>query len=119
MVNESEKVRARLNAGCADLWFRCPLNFGDHRLAKVVEESEQNFSFASAGGGRWLITSSPGHGWTLAEAAELADPTIDPIDAAERLTALVEGLSERWLSGSITLERAQHLLAGAITAELG
>lgn len=48
-----------------------------------------------------------------------AGPGIVPIDAAERLTALVEGLSERWLSGSITLERAQHLLAGAITAELG
>lgn len=55
----------------------------------------------------------------MAQEAELADPAIDPGDAAERLTALVEGLSERWLSGSITLERAQHLLAGAITAELG
>ncbi|WP_137146198.1 TetR/AcrR family transcriptional regulator [Mycolicibacterium sp. CR10] len=55
----------------------------------------------------------------MAQDGELADPTIDPAAAAERLTALVEGLSERWLSGSITLERAQHLLAGAITAELG
>jgi len=55
----------------------------------------------------------------MAQDAEMADPTIDPVDAAERLTALVEGLSERWLSGSITLERAQHLLAGAIVAELG
>lgn len=51
--------------------------------------------------------------------AGIANPTIEPIDAAERLTVLVEGLSERRLSRSITLERAQHLLAGAITAELG
>ncbi|MFV8161445.1 TetR/AcrR family transcriptional regulator [Mycobacterium sp. 134] len=56
---------------------------------------------------------------TMAQDSGMADPGIDPTDAAERLTALVEGLSERWLSGSITLERAQHLLAGAITAELG
>ena len=41
------------------------------------------------------------------------------LDAAERLTALVEGLSQRWLSGSITLVRAQHLLAGALNTELG
>ncbi|GAB4587810.1 TetR/AcrR family transcriptional regulator [Nocardia sp. IFM 10818] len=40
-------------------------------------------------------------------------------DAAERLTALVEGLSERWLSGSITLDRARRLLSGAVAAELG
>ncbi|WP_214318338.1 TetR/AcrR family transcriptional regulator [Nonomuraea sediminis] len=40
-------------------------------------------------------------------------------DAAERLTALVEGLSERWLSGSITLERARELLRGGIALELG
>ncbi|SED63812.1 TetR/AcrR family transcriptional regulator [Rhodococcus koreensis] len=54
-----------------------------------------------------------------AQAVELADPDADPADASERLTALIEGLSERWLSGSITLERAQQLAAGAITAELG
>jgi hypothetical protein len=56
---------------------------------------------------------------TMAQGSGMADAGVDPTDAAERLTALVEGLSERWLSGSITLERAQHLLAGAITAELG
>lgn len=43
----------------------------------------------------------------------------DPADAAERLTALVEGLSNRWLSGSLTLDRARALLSGAIVAELG
>jgi AcrR family transcriptional regulator len=55
----------------------------------------------------------------IAQDAEKVDTSIDPIDAAERLTALVEGLSQRWLSGSITLERAQHLLAGALNTELG
>lgn len=54
-----------------------------------------------------------------AQAAGLADPRVAPLDAAERLTALVEGLSERWLSGSLTLERARALLTGAVDAELG
>ncbi|MFE6270174.1 TetR/AcrR family transcriptional regulator [Streptomyces goshikiensis] len=54
-----------------------------------------------------------------AQAAGRADLRVSPLDAAERLTALVEGLSERWLSGSLTLDRARALLAGAIDAELG
>src|SRR3546814_10878542 len=44
-----------------------------------------------------------------AQDAGLADPKASPADAAERLTALVEGLSERWLSGSIPIERAKEL----------
>lgn len=44
---------------------------------------------------------------------------VDAAAAAERLTALIEGLSERWHSGSLTLDRARELLTGAITAELG
>lgn len=48
-----------------------------------------------------------------------ANPEIDAAAAAERLTALVEGLSERWHSGSLTLRRARELLAGAIARELG
>lgn len=43
---------------------------------------------------------------------------IEAEDAAERLTSLVEGLSERWLSGSMDLDRARTLLRGAITLEL-
>lgn len=39
-------------------------------------------------------------------------------NAAERLTVLVEGLSGRWLNGSISLERAQRLLGDAIAVEL-
>ncbi|MFG1796992.1 TetR/AcrR family transcriptional regulator [Nocardia sp. NPDC049149] len=45
--------------------------------------------------------------------------TVAPADAAERLTALVEGLSMRWLSGSLELARARELLRGAIPVELG
>ncbi|WP_433359545.1 TetR/AcrR family transcriptional regulator [Streptosporangium sp. CA-115845] len=54
-----------------------------------------------------------------AQAAGLAAAEAEPTDAAERLTALVEGLSERWLSDSISLERARELLKGAVAAELG
>ncbi|MFD4440869.1 TetR/AcrR family transcriptional regulator [Nocardia sp. NPDC058519] len=44
--------------------------------------------------------------------------TVDATDSAERLTALVEGLSERWHSGSLDLTRARQLLTGAIELEL-
>ncbi|MFD6155970.1 TetR/AcrR family transcriptional regulator [Nocardia sp. NPDC060256] len=42
-----------------------------------------------------------------------------PADAAERLTALVEGVSMRWLSGTLELARARELVRGAIALELG
>ncbi|MEV3859732.1 TetR/AcrR family transcriptional regulator [Streptomyces sp. NPDC050095] len=48
-----------------------------------------------------------------------AAPGVDAQAAAERLTALVEGLSERWLSGSAPLERVRELLRGAVDLELG
>ncbi|MGW3039687.1 TetR/AcrR family transcriptional regulator [Kitasatospora sp. NPDC001159] len=38
--------------------------------------------------------------------------------AAERLTALLEGLSTRWLSGSLPLAHARTLMVGAIDAEV-
>lgn len=44
--------------------------------------------------------------------------TVDPTASAERLTTLVEGLSERWHSGSLDLDRAHELLTGAIELEL-
>ncbi|MGW0662273.1 TetR/AcrR family transcriptional regulator [Streptodolium elevatio] len=47
------------------------------------------------------------------------DPHVVPADAAERLTALVEGISERWVSGSLPLARARALLRSAIALELG
>lgn len=45
------------------------------------------------------------------------DDQVDPVAAAERLTALVEGLSDRWLSGSLELERARELLRVAVVRE--
>jgi AcrR family transcriptional regulator len=54
-----------------------------------------------------------------AQAAGLADAQVDPQAAGARLTALVEGLSDRWLSGSLALEEARDLLAGAVAHELG
>jgi AcrR family transcriptional regulator len=47
------------------------------------------------------------------------DAAVDADRTAERLTALVDGLSARWLAGLITRERARELLADAIAAELG
>ncbi|NEE53445.1 TetR family transcriptional regulator, partial [Streptomyces sp. SID8455] len=47
----------------------------------------------------------------MAPAAKLAA-------AAERLTALLEGLSMRWLSGGLAIDHARTLLAGGIEAEL-
>ncbi|MEU7217507.1 TetR/AcrR family transcriptional regulator [Nocardia iowensis] len=44
---------------------------------------------------------------------------IAPADAAERLTALVEGVSMRWLSGTLELARARELVRGAVPLELG
>ncbi|MEU0830015.1 TetR/AcrR family transcriptional regulator [Streptomyces sp. NPDC056231] len=38
--------------------------------------------------------------------------------AAERLTALLEGLSMRWLSGGLRVDHARALMQGAIEAEL-
>jgi AcrR family transcriptional regulator len=49
---------------------------------------------------------------------EAEAPHVDAGPAAERLTALVDGLSSRWLSGAITRERARDLLEAAIAAEL-
>jgi AcrR family transcriptional regulator len=42
----------------------------------------------------------------------------DPRDAAERLTALVDGLSARWLAGLLERKRARSLLADAVRVEL-
>jgi AcrR family transcriptional regulator len=43
---------------------------------------------------------------------------IDPLAAAERLTSLIEGLSCRWLSGTLSTERARALLREALALEL-
>jgi AcrR family transcriptional regulator len=49
-----------------------------------------------------------------AEAPELSDARA----AAERLTALVDGLSNRWLAGALDRDRARELLRTAIDREL-
>ena len=43
---------------------------------------------------------------------------LDAGAAAERLTALIDGLSSRWLAGLCPRERAAELLGGAVEAEL-
>jgi len=47
-----------------------------------------------------------------------ANAETDARASAERLTALVEGLSDRWLSGSTPLERARDLVRQAVSLEL-
>jgi AcrR family transcriptional regulator len=54
----------------------------------------------------------------VASAIEAEAPGKDAHAAAERLTALVDGLSSRWLSGALDRERARELLDAAISAEL-
>ncbi|MFF2081197.1 TetR/AcrR family transcriptional regulator [Kitasatospora sp. NPDC058162] len=63
------------------------------------------------------------HTWVhdVAELLARANPTgTAPAHAAaaERLTALIEGLSVRWLSGSLSLDHARRLLRGAVDTEL-
>lgn len=42
-----------------------------------------------------------------------------PDEAAERLSAIVNGLSAKWLIGALTLERARLLVRGAVEREFG
>ncbi|MGA5821215.1 TetR/AcrR family transcriptional regulator [Kitasatospora sp. NPDC094028] len=63
------------------------------------------------------------HTWVhdIAELLARADPAgTAPAHAAsaERLTTLVEGLSVRWLSGSLPLDHARRLLRSAVDTEL-
>ncbi len=58
----------------------------------------------------------------LVEAAQAegrASGGVDARAAAERLTALVEGVSGRWLAGSLSVEQAQDLIRQGVRAELG
>ncbi|MFD0150600.1 TetR/AcrR family transcriptional regulator [Streptomyces sp. NPDC055721] len=45
-------------------------------------------------------------------------PAVRLAASAERLTALLEGLSMRWLSGCLTIDHARTLLSEAVEAEL-
>ncbi|SDZ27540.1 regulatory protein, tetR family [Amycolatopsis xylanica] len=53
-----------------------------------------------------------------AQAAGRVAAEVDAELAAEHLTALVEGLSERWHSGSITLDHARRVLVAALAGQL-
>ncbi|MGW8603946.1 TetR/AcrR family transcriptional regulator [Streptomyces sp. NPDC055893] len=53
----------------------------------------------------------------LAEACP-AVPAPTLTASAERLTALTEGLSTRWLSGALPLDRARELMRAALSVEL-
>ncbi|MFE0020991.1 TetR family transcriptional regulator C-terminal domain-containing protein, partial [Amycolatopsis sp. NPDC059021] len=66
------------------------------------------------GGGRPAVADAIRRG----QRAGAIPARTNPVDAAERLTALIEGLSERWLSGSMTVARARTLLHDAIAREL-
>lgn len=44
--------------------------------------------------------------------------SVDPDEAGQRLTALTEGLSSRWLSGVISISEARGLLERAVIHEL-
>ncbi len=54
-----------------------------------------------------------------AQAEDPSPPRSEPETVAQRLVALTEGLSDRWLSGLLTLEAARGLLRGAIAQEVG
>ncbi|WP_329620507.1 TetR/AcrR family transcriptional regulator [Streptomyces sp. NBC_01255] len=45
-------------------------------------------------------------------------PAVGLAAAAERLTALLEGLSMRWLSGGLAIDHARSLMAQAVEVEL-
>jgi AcrR family transcriptional regulator len=55
---------------------------------------------------------------TAQQAGEIAKDA-EPRAAAERLTALVEGVSGRWLAGEISTEHAQQLIRTGVRHELG
>lgn len=85
------------------------LAWGELR-ASAVFEPELRDRLAAASG-LWVAE--------IAELVAAAGEYAKAEDVAERLTALVEGLSERWLSGTLALARARDLLVGGIAAELG
>ncbi|MER5873057.1 TetR/AcrR family transcriptional regulator [Streptomyces sp. NPDC002044] len=68
--------------------------------------------------------ASAGAAWVAEVAGHLAEvcpaaPDGAVTAAAERLTALLEGLSVRWLSGLLPLEHARGLLRESIAVEVG
>ena len=89
--------------------------WGELRASAVFDPDLRDFLRRSTQGWNTEIADAV----RRAQRADLADAKADPHDVAEHLTTLVEGLSERWLSGSMTVDRARELLRGAIVAQLG
>lgn len=81
--------------------------------AHAVFDPELRAELAAAGAA-W-VAEVAGH---LAELCPAAGP-VAVTAAAERLTALLEGLSVRWLSGLLPLLHARCLLREAIGVEIG
>lgn len=90
--------------------------WGELRASAVFETEELRAALA-ASTGSWA--KDVADVVRQARAEGLAAEGAAAEDVADRLTALVEGLSERWLSGSLPVARARALLLGAITLELG
>ncbi|QDY80333.1 TetR/AcrR family transcriptional regulator [Streptomyces qinzhouensis] len=85
--------------------------WGELRASAVFEEAlREDLARATLD---WVqeVAALLGRVQPLAPASSLAA-------AAERLTALLEGLSMRWLSGGIRVDHARDLVRGAIDAEL-
>lgn len=67
--------------------------------------------------GLWVASIEQLIAGAQAEGAVAA--SVDAAAAAARLAALIDGLSTRWLTGSLSTEAARGLLAGALALELG
>lgn len=88
--------------------------WGELRASALFEQELQDV----------LLVSTQGWNDEIAELITQVEDAGGEIDqemcgaAAARLTTMVEGLSQRWLSGSMSLSDAQDLLRGGIELEL-
>jgi AcrR family transcriptional regulator len=88
--------------------------WGELRASALFEQELQDV----------LLVSTQGWNDEIAELITQVQDTGGEVDqelcaaAAARLTTMVEGLSQRWLSGSMSLSDAQDLLRGGIELEL-
>jgi AcrR family transcriptional regulator len=84
-------------------------------LASAVFEPELREQVAGASA-TWVSLVAERIGLGREDGSVRADA--DPGESAERMTALVDGLSARWLAGVASRERACSLLAQAVRLEL-
>jgi len=118
-VNRSGLVRATLDHANE----RAKHRAGTSAETMLLAELDQSSHDTSVVWGEVLASAvfEPALRDGLREASEtwtdLVAGALGSREGAERLTALVDGLSARWLAGVITRERAVELLRGAIAAE--